>query len=429
MPGRARPSCPWAGVSAGRGLPRDVAKKRRGRPPASARSRFALNAVNFFLAELSGIGSPYLSDLLHDWGWTDSSIGLAASMPGLGVFLLLPAVGFFLDRTRHARRVLVAASLAVGTCYLALPSLVGWSPVAVYVTLFASGLAQAFFAPLLAGLALGLVGHDHLDRTMGSNQAWNHVRDVTAALVALVVTRTGISHVFYLVSMIAALAAAAALGIRRDEIDRERASGGTERRAPFRALLRHPGVLVLLVSTALFHTTYASAFPFVVLRIRALGGSDSMVAMLVLVSQGSMMPVALVAGRIPHRGRHKPVFSAAFMALPVFIVACAVVRDVAVLTALQALGAVSAGIFGVAIVAVAADLTRGTGHCHALMGATNAGLAGGAVVGPAVTGILVQRAGHEIAFVALADIAGIAAFLFVGKMPETVAMRSFRGAT
>ena len=68
---------------------------------------------------------------------------MAASTPGLGVFLLLPAVGFFLDRTRHARLVLVTASVAVGACYLALPSVVGWSRVAVYATLFASGLARS----------------------------------------------------------------------------------------------------------------------------------------------------------------------------------------------------------------------------------------------------------------------------------------------
>jgi predicted MFS family arabinose efflux permease len=387
--------------------------------PASARSRFALNAVNFFLAELSGIGSPYLSDFLHDRGWAEGAIGMAASTPGLGVFLLLPAVGFFLDRTRHARLVLVAASLAVGACYLALPSVVGWSRLALYATLFASGLAQAFFAPLLAGLALGLVGHDHLDRTVGSNQAWNHVGDVTAALVALVVTRTAISYVFYLVAVIAVLAATSALVIRRQEVDGDRASGGTEGRVPFRALLKDQRVLVLVAAMTLFQTAYASAFPFVVLRIRNLGGSDSMVAVLVLISQGSMAPVAFVAGRLLHRGRHKPVFALGFVLLPVFLVACALVRSTGALLALQALGSVSAGIFGVSIVAFSADLTRGTGHFQALTGASNAALAAGAVLGPTATGFLIQRAGHELAFLALALVAAAAALLFICKMPET----------
>jgi MFS family permease len=394
-------------------------KTPRARPPASARSRYALNAVNFFLAELSGIGSPYLSDFLHDRRWADGAIGIAASMPGLGVLLLLPVAGFFLDRTRHARLVLLAASLGVGACYVALPSVVSVSRVAVYATLFVSGLAQAFFAPLLAGLALGLVGHDHLSRTTGSNQAWNHVGDVTAALVALVVTRSGVSHVFYLVGVIAVLAGASALVIRRDEIDCDRASGGTEGRVPFRVLLADRRVRILFASTALFQTAYASAFPFVVLRIRNLGGSDSMVATLVLVSQASMVPVALVAGRLLHGGRHKPVFALGFVVLPVYLVAGALVRSTSALLLLQGLGSVSAGIFGVAIVALSADLTRGTGHFHALTGASNAAFAAGAVVGPAMTGFLVQRAGHELAFFALTLVAAAAALLFVYGMPET----------
>jgi MFS family permease len=403
-------------------------KKRRARPPASARSRLALNAVNFFLAELSGIGSPYLSDYLHDRGWAGGAIGIAASMPGLGIFLFLPVVGAFLDRTRHTRLLLVGASLAVGACYLALPSFAGSSPPVIYAVLFASGIAQAFFAPLLGGLALGLVGHDHLDRTMGSNQAWNHVGDVTAALAALLVIRSGVSHVFYLVSVIAALAGASARMIRRDEIDRDRACGGTERRVPLLALLKDRRVPLLVASTALFQMAYQSAFPFVVLRLRSLGDSDAMVAILVLVTQGSMAPVAVVAGRLLQQGRHKPVFALAFVVLPVYLVAVALARSAGALLAFQALGSVSAGIFGVAIVTFAADLTRGTGRFHALLGTANAAFAGGAVVGPAAMGFLYQRVGPEPAFLALALVATAAALVFIRRMPETFQARARPGA-
>jgi MFS family permease len=403
------------------------ATRARRRPPASARSRFALNAVNFFLAELSGIGSPYLSDLLHNRGWPEGAIGAAAAMPGLGVVLVLPAVGYYLDRTRHGRAFLITAALVVGSCYVALPSLLGGPHFAVYLTFFVSGLAQAFFAPLLAGLALGLVGHDHLDRTVGSNQAWNHLGDVTAALAALfVVARHGIDHVFYLVGVIAALAAASAALIRRREIDCERASGGVEQRCRFRAVLRDRRVLVLVTSTALFQTAYASMFPFVVLRFRELGGSDTAVALIVLVSQASMAPVAVVAGRLLQRGRHKPVFSVGFVTLPFYIVACALARSPVTLVALQALGSVSAGIFGVAIVTFSADLTRGTGRFQALTGTSNAAFACGSVVGPMATGLLVEHAGYELAFFALAAVAAAAALLFIREMPETARCR--RGA-
>jgi predicted MFS family arabinose efflux permease len=242
---------------------------------------------------------------------------------------------------------------------------------------------------------------------------------VIAALVALLVTRTDISHVFQLIAVIAVLAGASALVIRRDEIDRDRASGGVESRVPFRALLRDPRILVLIASTTLFQMAYQSAFPFVVLRVRSLGSPDSMVAVLVLVSQGSMVPVAWAAGRLLHGRRHKPVFALAFVILPAYLIGTALVRSTSAVVALQALGSVSAGIFGVAIVAVAADLTRGTGHFHALIGAANAAFAAGAVLGPAATGFLVERVGHDLAFLALALSAATGALLFVRGMPET----------
>lgn len=397
--------------------------RRRERPrwvaPASRRSRIALNGVNFFLAELSGIGSPYLSDFLHNAGWKERSIGAAASIPGLGVFLLLPFVGALLDRADHPRRFLLVAALAVGVCYAALPSLEYASPFPVYAVLFVSGLAQAFFAPLLSGLALGLAGHAHINRVMGSNQAWNHIGDVIAATVALWLTRGSVSRVFYLVSGIAVLAATSGLIIRPNEIDRERACGGTERRVPLHVLLKDRRVLVLLVSTALFHMTYESVFPFVVIRVRHFGGADWMVALLVMISQGAMVPVALLAGRALHRGRHKPVFAAGFLVLPVFVLACAVLHGTTSLAAAQVLGSVSAGIFGVAVVTFCADLARGTGHFQALTGASNAAMAGGAVVGPVATGFMEQDLGHEFAFFVLAAVATTAAIVFLAGMPET----------
>ena len=194
-------------------------RRRRVRPPASRRSRFALDAVNFFLAELTGIGSPYLSDLLHDRGWGFGAIGIGASMSSLGVTLFQSFAGLLLDRARHPRIILAASSVAVGACYAALPFLAKGPHGVAYATLFASGIAQSFFGPLLAGLALGIVGHGHLNRTFGVNQAWNHLGDVAAALIALAIIGKGIAAVFYLIGVVAVLAAILGLVIRKDEID------------------------------------------------------------------------------------------------------------------------------------------------------------------------------------------------------------------
>lgn len=391
----------------------------RRRPPASKRSRLALDAVNFFLAELTGIGSPYLGDLLRNAGWRYGPIGIAASMSGFGVCLFQPFAGLYLDRARNPRVILACASVAVGACYALLPGLVHAAHFAAYATLFASGLAQALFGPLLAGLALGLVGPKHLNRTVGWNQAFNHLGDVVAAIVALFLIGRGVEYVFYLVGFIALLAGASALVIRPREIDLDRASGGTERRVAFRTLLRDPRVLVLLVSTMLFHTAYASAFPFLTLRVRQAGGSNAMVADMVLVTQAFMTPVAIVTGPLLEAWGRKPVFGFGFVALFAFLVACLFVHGPVAVVGLQALGSVGPGILGVALVVVCADLTRGTGHFQALTAATRTAMGAGAVVGTFGTGFIVGQLGYQVAFGVLAGVAFAAALLFLLEMPET----------
>ncbi len=89
------------------------------------------------------------------------------------------------------------------------------------------------------------------------------------------------------------------------------------------------------------------------------------------------------------------------------------------LVALQALDGIGAGIYGVAIVAMCADLTRGKGGFNSLQGLIATALSVGGVLGPLVAGFLVQQLGFNVAFYVFAGIAAVAAGLFLGFMPET----------
>jgi MFS family permease len=184
-------------------------------------------------------------------------------------------------------------------------------------------------------------------------------------------------------------------------------------------LLRDRRVLILLASTTLFQLSSSSALPFIALRVKDLGGSDAEVAALIVVSQVTIAPVAVIAGNVLDRLGRKPVFIIGFLAEPLRVLGCALVPQVEALIILQILGGVSAGIFGVAIVAMTADIARGTGHFHGLTGASRTGFALAAVVGPTATGYFVDSAGFGWAFAALAAIAAAGAALFILAMPET----------
>jgi predicted MFS family arabinose efflux permease len=233
------------------------------------RSRIGLNAANFFLAEVTGVVVPFLARFLTDRCWRDDAIGTAIALAGLGVFLLQTPAGFLVDRVRQRRALLAGASLLLGFCYGVLPLTPArwWF---VDPLLFLAGAGHAFFTPLLGALALGLVGHAALSRTVGSNQGWNHAGNVAAALTAmLLVGWLGLSSVFYAVLVVSVLAAASVFVIRDDELDYRRASGvsgngdGREEPIGIFELFRDRRVVILFAATALFHLANAPVMPLV----------------------------------------------------------------------------------------------------------------------------------------------------------------------
>jgi MFS family permease len=388
----------------------------------SLRSRVGLNAANFFLAEITGVVMPFLGSYLEGRQWSETAIGVAIALAGLGVFLMQTPAGMITDRVHQRRTLLAGASIVLGVCYGLLP-LVPAHPAWVDPLLFVAGAGQAFFLPLLGALALGLVGHAALNRTIGHNQGWNHAGNLTAALLAMcVVSLFGPMSVFYAVMVVSTLAAGSVFLMRENEIDESRASGtadGGGKGAGLRELLSDRRVIVLLAATACFHLANAPVMPFVGAYIKKLGGTDVQVAAVVLVAQSVMIPVALAAGWLCDRWGRKWVFAIGFIALPVRIFLYSLTQNPWGLVALQTLDGIGAGIYGVVIVAMCADLTRGKGGFNALSGMIATALAIGGVVGPLGAGFLAEHLGYNGFFYVFAGIAAAAAVLFLALMPET----------
>jgi predicted MFS family arabinose efflux permease len=288
--------------------------------------------------------------------------------------------------------------------------------------LFIAGAGQAFFLPLLGALALGLVGHAALNRTMGQNQGWNHAGNLAAALLAMaLVSVFGVGSVFIAVTVVSVLAAGSVFLIRDEEIDESRASGlGKEGKAiGLRELLKDRRVIVLLAATALFHLANAPVMPFLGAYVKKLKGSHVQVAAIVLTAQAVMIPVALAAGWLCDRCGRKVVFGIGFVVLPVRIFLYSLTQDPWMLIALQTLDGIGAGIYGVVIVAICADLTKGKGGFNALSGIVANALAVGGVVGPLGAGFAAEHLGYNGFFYVFAGIAAVAAILFITLMPET----------
>jgi MFS family permease len=361
---------------------------------------------------------PFLAKMLADRGWRDDAIQYAAAACGLGVFLAQTPAGILTDRVHNRRALLAWVSLVVGLCFGLLPQVpADWQVVDPLV--FVGGTAQSFFVPLLGALALGLAGHAGLHRAMGETQGWNHAGKIAAALTAMAVASwLGLPAVFYTVAIVSALAAASLFLIRQEDIKEE--PGSKSGPGPgLWTLLRDRGVAVLFGSVALFHLANAPVMPLVGQYIARLGGTDTQVGAVVLVAQTVMIPVAVLAGWACHRWGRKPVFLIGFLALPIRILLYSFTQEPWVLVALQALDGIGAGIYGVVIAVMCADLTREKGGFNALQGLLATALAVGGVLGPLVAGPIVQHLGFGVAFRSFAAVAAAAALVFLLLMPET----------
>jgi len=137
-----------------------------------------------------------------------------------------------------------------------------------------------------------------------------------------------------------------------------------------------------------------------------------------------MVPISLLAGRLCDRWGRKPVIGIAFWVLPLRILSYAFVNNAKAVVWLQGLDGIGAGIYGVAVVVLSADLSRGRGRFNTLMGLFATALAIGGVVGPVVAGVLVQHVGFRVTFYLFAALAAIAATSFTMFVPETKSVPS-----
>ncbi len=109
----------------------------------------------------------------------------------------------------------------------------------------------------------------------------------------------------------------------------------------------------------------------------------------------------------------------AFWVLPLRIASYALVNKPEAIVYLQAFDGIGAGIYGVAVVALAADLTRGKGFFNTLMGLFATALAFGGVAGPLISGLLVQHLGFRTTFFAFSLLGVVGAAIFTLLVPET----------
>ncbi len=407
------------------------------RRAASSTSLRALDALNVFLADVrDGLG-PYLAIYLTIRHWDRGHIGIAMSAMGFASVLAQTPAGAFIDRTRHKRLAIATAALAVAIGAVAMVQYPTFTTILGAQVLM--GVASVVFAPAIAAVTLGLVGHACFSRRTGRNEAFNHAGNVMAAVLAMIIGDCiAYEGIFYLLAVMCVLTIIATRFIRPEEIDHELARGsaddqyandgrvgpdaaGEPRIARLGELLRDRRILVFSASVVLFHLANAAMLPLAGQKLsdgQSEGAAGAMSAC-IIAAQLVMVPVALLASRLAVSWGRRPVFLAGFAVLPIRGMLYTMTTSPYGLVAIQILDGIGAGIFGVVGVLVIADLTRGTGRFNLLQGALATATGIGASLSNLMTGFVVKAGGYDAGFLVLSAIAAAALAFFGLAMPET----------
>jgi MFS family permease len=395
------------------------------------RTARALDALNFFLADVrDGLG-PYLAVyLLAVHHWDQAETGLVLSVAGFAGLIAQAPAGALVDRLRAKRALLALAAITVTAVCLAIPLFPSFWPVAIAQV--ASGAASAVFPPAIAAITLGLVGHAAFTRRTGRNEAWNHAGNAFAALGAGALSLWwGPIAVFALLGAMAVASLGAVLAIPGDQIDHDLARGldadaggqGGEEPSAWRALLTCRPLLIFALSMAMFHLANAAMLPLVGQKLaqQDLNRGTALLSACIVGAQLVMVPMAWLVGTRADSWGRKPLFLVGFAVLAARGVLYTVSDDPYWLLAVQAMDGVGAGLFGALLPIVVSDLTRGTGRFNVSLGAVATAQGIGASLSNVAAGYVTVQAGYNAAFLVLAGIALAGALLFWLAMPETKA--------
>lgn len=382
----------------------------------------ALNALNFFMADVHGGLGPFLGVFLQAHRRSPAEIGIVMTIGGIAAMVVTTPAGALVDRTRAKRAIVVATAVLITVASIAI---LFW-PVFTVVSgaQVVSGIAGAAIGPAIAAITLGLVRQSGFAHQLGRNEAFNHSGNVAAAALAGVSGYFfGLGAIFVILAVMAIFSIAATLAINPPEIDHRAARGAAENKddgvAKFAVLLQSKELMILGATLTLFHLGNAAMLPLLGQAAVATDGSNpsASTAATIIIAQATMVPMALFAARLAETKGYWFVFLLALIALPIRGVTASLVSGPWGFAPVQILDGVGAGILGVAVPGLVARILAGTGHVNAGLGAVMTLQGVGAAFSTTIGGLIAQRFGYAATFLVLGAIAALALALWLVARP------------
>jgi MFS family permease len=383
-----------------------------GRSGGASKGVWPLLALNFFMADMqSGIG-PFLGVFLLAHGWHSGLIGTVMTVGGVAGMLITTPAGALIDATRHKKLYVVIP----GICTVIASGIVLLSQSFWLVTLsqVATAISGAAIVPAVVGITLGIFHQAGFNRQNGHNQVFNHAGNlVGAALSGLLGWAFGLTKVLWLAAAFGVLSIISVLLIPSAAIDDDEARGATKSKddkteiGGFSVLLKNRTLLILAAALACFHLGNGAMLPLYGLAVVSTKQVDpsQFVATTIIVAQGVMMLVSLIATRAGEKHGYWMLLLIAFIALPIRgVIAAFVINDWGVYP-VQILDGVGAGLQSVVVPALVAHILHGSGRVNVGQGAVMTVQGVGASLSPLIGGWIAQEIGYAATFMILGSFA------------------------
>ena len=395
--------------------------------PASAQSRYGLDWMNFFLADVqTGFGT-FVAFYLAHLGWSQHSVGMVLTVGGLaGVISQIPG-GALADAVPWKRGLIAIGIVTIGVAALILALAPGYT--LVMLASLMQGATGGIVTPAIGAISLGLVGRGAMAVRTGRNYRYSAAgHALTAVLMGLV----GVYQMGFIFGAAAALCIPALVAlafIRPDEIDYARARNAGRKKdkkdsptvGRVTDLFKNHRLVLFTAALVLFQLADASMLPLIGETLATSVKTASSLWMSGLI----MVPQIVVAFAAPWVGYHsekrgrKPLLIIGFAAEPVRAALLAFGNGYVLLVAAQLLSGVTGAIIGVLTVIVITDLTAGTGRFNLAQGVVGAAMGVAASLSTLITGYLFEGIGSVGGFIAIAAVAGAATALIWIFVSET----------
>ncbi|MGI4813223.1 MAG: MFS transporter [Janthinobacterium lividum] len=415
-----------------------------------ARSRRALDWLNFFIADVQTGFGPFIASYLASHKWTQGEIGLALSVGTITAMVSQLPAGALVDSMRSKRVAAAAAIFAIAISALLLAISPTWLPV-LSAEIF-HGFASCMLVPAMAALALALVDRKDLGQRLGRNARWASIGGaLAAAAMGLFGEYFSTRSVFWLTAALAvpslialsmihqpddpvvgkrarkrALAAAAdASGSRSAAsaaaVPAAVAATPAVPRESLRKLLADKRLLIFAGCIVLFHLSNAAMLNLAAGEVTAHMGDNVqlVIAACIIVPQGIVALFSPWVGKSAQRWGRRPLLIAGFCALPLRALLFAGVSSPYLLVPIQMLDGISAAVFGVMLPLIASDIAGAKGRYNLCIGFFGLAAGIGATLSTSAAGLVADHFGNAFSFFGLAAAGALAVLLVWLAMPET----------